>query len=315
MICDNGGKSSEEWVKQVNFQENNEKESQRPDSVSSIQSLNTSNEYAAFKLNVGGRHSRLGLHTPSGGNIHYSRKEQRITPRGDQRAQRVESIMSRNDPVEYLTMACLVKQNDEPKTLRFSDSTEQIHNMFTNRHTQQIRSASPADFRNQAQSVFHLSPLDCFSSSHITPRLPTSTTHPSFLSLSRHISRASSKEESNTYNVYNWRGQVKQLFDDFNFQFSPSFRKGVVMDLETGESNLPSSDIPSIRPPSVSTDIDSETESVTSKPKYAGRKQSVTLKAGLIGTLLVAADHRTRRLSVSSSVSTLSTKHRKRQNN
>ena len=315
-VCDKGGRSGDEWFQMVSNEESDDEETQsqleRQNSVSSIRSLSTLSG-CATGLAVGGRHSRLGMYTPLGGSRHYNRQYKRVRREGGGMQRSVSRLSACEQPERGLTDK---RSNDnEAKMVRFSDSTEQIHNILNNRHNQQIRSASPADFRNQAQCVFHVSPFDCFNPSNI-PRTSSAFMPPSPVTSNVRQVAAHRTQEHHPFKLHSWRGQFKQLFDTFNFQFSPSFRKGVPPqeDIEP-----PSCDTPSIRPPSGSTrvsDVDSETASQVSKPRSAGRRQSIAIKAGIVGTLQVAGDqNKTRRPSISSNVSSLSGKQNKKNTN
>ena len=318
-ICDKSGRSGEEWLEIAQHEESEDEEpsrqlADRPSSVSSNRSMSTLNGYQT-PIN-GGRHSRLGMYTPLGGNKHYLRRGNRRSHTGSM--QRSVSRLSSGGSGEGLTSSRLAEhaREKEPKTVRFSDSTEKIHTILTSRGNHQIRTASPSDFRNEVQHVFHVSPFDCFNPDHndrASRRLSSSSYQPSSASVTGQVPR-NMISQNNPYNLHSWRGQVKQMFDAFNFQFSPSYRKGVILEPEPDESDLQSCDTPSIRPPSGSSrvsNLESETASVASKPRSAGRRQSVALKAGIVGTLQVAADPRHRRPSICSNVSGISGKSRK----
>ena len=158
---------------------------------------------------------------------------------------------------------------------------------------QHIPTANPSDFRNLPECVFHVTdPSSCFNTSN-EPQTVTNQ-----LGQTEYINRGQNTNtgvNGNPYDLSSWRVEVKRLFDNYNFQFHPSFRKSVPpYDPETDPSLAPS-----IRPPSsipCSEHADSETASQASKPRSAGRRLS------RVTNLLVEPPTRQRRPSITSIV-------------
>lgn len=145
-----------------------------------------------------------------------------------------------------------------------------------------IRCASMTDLRNHSEYVFHLTAVDCFGDNPGPQNMHRDSSQ---------IQAFKGRRPSTccaTENARNWRGEFRKLYTHYEFQCSPSYRRGVTHVL----------DIPFITKTSLAPYGDAPSDDMSDKSRRHIRRGSNVSKIGLALDKRRPSTARSRRSSI-----------------